>query len=262
VTPAGSAFTLFHGPSLAATPSTIVYWVRVSDVTPGVFFLGTAALLLTAVVVFSMLGGRLYALAASRGEPRGGGTVRVMLIVGPLLGSPLAMILCAIAAGTLAFFADVTGIPVGVITAGSVVGAAALAALVLARQARNRQDGHVRLLRASIVAAVLLTVGTVLLYLVTTLTDLQPTYSHLTSATYNGQRYHLAREDALLEHSTLHLYRCDALGLLCQEVDSYGHDATIHGGWLQVDEYIRTATAHTPDGHILFTYTLGDFFAQ
>ena len=84
---------------------------------------------------------------------------------------------------------------------------------------------------------------------------------NLTSASYAGQRYHLAQEDHFLERPTLHLSRCDALGLLCQEVDSVGYGATEHGGLLQVDEYAGTVTIRAEDGHLLFVYSLSGEFA-
>jgi hypothetical protein len=90
--------------------------------------------------------------------------------------------------------------------------------------------------------------------------SLRSSFAHLTSASYAGQRYHLAREDIFLEHPRLHLYRCDALGLFCQEVDAYGYGAAEHG-LLRVDEYAGTVTALAEDGHVLFTYPLRGAFA-
>ena len=251
----------------ASMPPTVIYWGLVSPMPPGALFsgalfFGALIILLVAMTTFATLASSLYARAVQQGDPRGGRAGITVLILGPLFGSPLAVVLCSIAAAMLAFIEDVAGIPAGEGFAVMIAVVAALVALVVIRQTRRQHAARLRLLVASGGGAVLLTLGTVALLILLSLTNLQSSYSHLTSATYNGQRYHLAREDTLLEHSTLHLYRCDALGVLCQEVDSYGYHATVHGGWLQVDEYAHTVAAQTPDGHPLFVYPLGDFFAQ
>jgi hypothetical protein len=250
---------------LASMPPTVIYWVLISPMTLGALIFGAVTVLLASVATFATLASRLYARALREGDLRGGRAGITLLILGPLFGSPLAVVLCSIAGAVLAFIEDVTGIPAGEANAVMAAVAAALVALVVVRQTRRQHAARLSRLRLLFVsggAAALVTVGTVALLIVLALTNLQPSYSHLTSATYNGQRYHLAREDAVLEHSTLHLYQCDALGVLCQEVDSYGYNATVHSGLLQVDEYTDRVTARTPDGQLLFIYPLGDFFAQ
>ena len=187
-----------------------------------------------------------------------------MLLLGPLLGSPLAVVLlCSITSVTLVFLQDLTSVPVGVLGAACAVVAATLLVTLIVRRTRQSQGPRMplRLHVASVVGAALLTLGVIALFVLLAFSNLQSSYAHLTSAGYEGQRYHLAREDTFLERSTLHLYRCDALGLLCQEVDSYGYHATVHGDLLQVDEYAGTVTARTDDGHLLFTYPLDGFSA-
>ncbi len=254
---------LLHWASLAdASSPTIFYWSQISPYVPDVLPFGLVTLVLVAVVAFEVIANRLYVRAVREGAARGGIAATVLLL-GPLLGSPLAVLLCSITSVTLVFLQDLTGVPVGVLgTAWAVVAAALLVTLIVRRTRQNQGPCMpLRLHVASVVGAALLTLGVIALFVLLAFSNLQSSYAHLTSAVYEGQRYHLAREDTFLERSTLYLYRCDALGLLCQEVDSYGYQATVQGDLLQVDEYAGTVTARADDGHLLFTYPLDGFSA-
>jgi hypothetical protein len=254
---------LLHWASLAdASSPTIFYWSQISPYVPDVLPFGLATLVLVAVVALEAIANRLY-VRAVRDRAARGGIVAMMLLLGPLLGSPLAVLLCSITAVTLVFLQDLTSVPVGVLGAACAVVAAALLMTLIVRRTRQSQAPRIplRLHVASVVGTALLTLGVIALFVLLAFSSLQSSYAHLTSAVYDGQRYHLAREDTFLERSTLHLYRCGTLGLLCQEVDSYGYHATVHGDLLQVDEYAGTVTARTDDGHLLFTYPLDGFSA-
>jgi hypothetical protein len=251
-----------HGASLAdASAPNIFYWAQISPFIPGLLPFGLVTLVLVALAAFETIANRLYTEATRVGNSRGGGAMTALLLGGPLLGSPLAMLLCSFTAVTLVFLEDLTGVPVGVLGVVCMVLAAALLALVIVRASRQGSRLPLRLHIASVVGGGLLTLGVIVLFVLILFSNLQSSYTHLTSATYDGDRYHLAREDFFLERPALHLYRCDALGLFCQEVDSYGHGSSVHGGLLQVDEYTGTVTARAADGHTIFTYHLSDFSA-
>ena len=58
------------------------------------------------------------------------------------------------------------------------------------------------------------------------------------------------------------LYRCDALGMWCYQIDALGTsvEGQSHSGRLQYDATTQTLTARE-GGHRLLTYPAGDLFA-
>jgi hypothetical protein len=122
---------------LGTSAPTLLYWAQIAPSSRGVFAVGALALLLTAAAALDALGTTLYTRALRAGGPRSGVGLAVLLI-GPLLGAPLAIPLCLVAAGLSAFLEDLTGVPAGALAAACACGAAVLLALVVARERRRR----------------------------------------------------------------------------------------------------------------------------
>jgi hypothetical protein len=239
---------------LVTLPSgVVVYWALVGISTPGIFLFGLLALLFTAIASFELLAGRYYARAQSADDPRA--SVRALFGALPL-AMLLATVLCALSAMLLGFLADLSGLSASVFAIAILVGAILALIVVVVRRLRQPHASLWRLLVASVGAAILLVAGVGVVFLVLLFSNWQSSYAHATSVSYAGQRYHLAREDSFLEHPTWHLYRCDALGVLCEEIDAYGQHAEIHNQLLQVDASTDSLTAYAEDGHLLFTYPL------
>ncbi len=241
--------------SLVTPPSSvIVYWALVGISTPGIFLLGLIALLFAAIATFDLLAGRHYARALSASDPRSART-SIRALFGALpLATLLAIILCVLAAMLLGFFADLSGVSASTFAIAILIAATALLVAIVVQRLRQPRATPWRLFLASVGAALLLVGGVGVLFLVMLFSSVQSSFAHATSASYAGQRYHLAREDSLLEHPTWHLYRCDALGVLCEEIDAYGQHATLHRQLLQEDSTTDSLTAYAEDGHLLFTY--------
>jgi hypothetical protein len=87
-------------------------------------------------------------------------------------------------------------------------------------------------------------------------------YNHLASASFQEHRYYLAREQTPSEGSLVLLYRCDAFGVWCHQIDALGTSVAgqSDSGRLQYDATTQTLTAHE-GGHRLLTYPAGDLFA-
>jgi hypothetical protein len=241
--------------SLVTPPSgVIVYWALVGISTPGIFLFGLIALLIAAIATFDLLAGRHFARALRAGDPRSGRT-SIRALFGALpLATLLATILCALAAMLLGFLSDLSGVSASVFAIAILIATTTLLVVIVVQRLRQPRATPWRLFFASAGAALLLVGGVGVLFLLILFSSLQSSFAHATSASYAGQRYHLAREDSLLEHPTWHLYRCDALGLLCEEIDAYGQHATLHRQLLQEDFATDSLTAYAEDGHLLFTY--------
>jgi hypothetical protein len=86
-------------------------------------------------------------------------------------------------------------------------------------------------------------------------------YHHLASASFQEHRYYLAREQTPSDGSLVLLYRCDALGVWCHQIDTLGSfEVQSVSGRLQYDATTQTLTA-SEGGHLLLTYPAGDLFA-
>ena len=191
--------------SLVTPPSgVIVYWALVGISTPGIFLFGLVALLFTAIATFDLLAGRHYARALSASDPRSART-SIRALFGALpLATLLAIILCALAAMLLGFFADLSGVSASTFALAILVAATALLVAIVVQRLRQPRATPWRLFLASVGAALLLVGGVGVLFLLILFSSVQSSFAHATSASYAGQRYHLAREDSLLEHPTWH----------------------------------------------------------
>ncbi len=87
-------------------------------------------------------------------------------------------------------------------------------------------------------------------------------YNHLASASFQEHRYYLAQEQTPSDGSLVLLYRCDALGVWCHQIDALGTsvEGQSDSGRLQYDATTQTLTA-SEGGHLLLTYPAGDLFA-
>ncbi len=87
-------------------------------------------------------------------------------------------------------------------------------------------------------------------------------YHHLASASFQEHRYYLAREQTPSDGSLVLLYRCDALGVWCHQIDALGTsvEGQSDSGRLQYDATTQTLTA-SEGGHRLLAYPAGDLFA-
>jgi hypothetical protein len=250
--------------NLLVTPpaGVVVYWALVGISTPGIFLIGLLALLFTTITTFDLLARRRYSRAQSAGDPRSSrASVRGLFGALPL-AALLATILCALSAMLLGFLADLSGLSASVFAIVILVGAIMALVVILAQRLRQPRAMPWSLFLASVGAALVLVSGVGVVFLVLLFSSWQSSYAHATSANYAGQRYHLAREDSFLEHPTWHLYRCDALGAVCEEIDAYGQHAEIHNQLLQVNVATDSLTAYAQDGHLLFTYPLNSSLAN
>jgi hypothetical protein len=89
-------------------------------------------------------------------------------------------------------------------------------------------------------------------------------YTHLASASLQARRYYLALEQTPSDGSLVLLYRCDALGAWCRQIDVLGtyNGAGAQqsaGGGLRYVPATRTLTASEGD-HLLLTYPASDLF--
>lgn len=246
---------------LAVSRSSVFYWSLISPYIARLALPVIILLLLIAALAFYGVNAALSRRAAGTGAERGSRRAALaLMLLGPVGCAPVVTLLYLLVVPLVLFVEDVTGISAfAVATVGCLV-ALALVGLVFAHRTRQREPNRLKLLVASGIALVLLTAMVGLLLIALALFGARSSYTHLASATHAGYRYHLAREDITLENPTLHLYRCDALGVFCEEVDSLGYDATVHSGLLDVDERSSTVTVHATDGQTLFTYRLRDFF--
>jgi hypothetical protein len=249
--------------SLVTPPSgVVVYWALVGISTPGIFLFGLLALLFTAIAMLDLWARRRYGRAQSIGDPRSARTSMRALFGALPLTMLLAAVLCALAAMLLGILADLSGLSASVFAVNILVAAGSLLVVILVQRLRQPRATPWRLLVASVGAAVVLVGGVGVLFLFIAFSNWQSSYAHATSSGYAGQRYHLAREDSFLEHPTWHLYRCDALGVLCEEIDAYGQHAEVHRQLLQVDVATDSLTAYAEDGQLLFTYPLSSSLAD
>jgi hypothetical protein len=87
-------------------------------------------------------------------------------------------------------------------------------------------------------------------------------YTHLASASFQEHRYYLAQEQTPSDGSLVLLYRCDALGVWCHQVDALGTSVESRSvsGRLQYNAATRTLMA-SEGGHLLHTYPAGDLIA-
>jgi hypothetical protein len=88
-------------------------------------------------------------------------------------------------------------------------------------------------------------------------------FSHLATATSHTTRYHLALEQTPSDGAFAILYRCDAVGVWCRQVDALGASAgegQSANGWLRYDPATGNITA-SEGGRVLLTYQVGDLFA-
>jgi len=87
-------------------------------------------------------------------------------------------------------------------------------------------------------------------------------YNHLASASFQEHRYYLAQEQTPSDGSLVLLYRCDALGVWCHQIDALGTSVEGQSDSAGCSTTLTTQTLTASEGgYLLLTYPAGDLFA-
>jgi hypothetical protein len=244
---------------------TILYWFLMvytyPDGTPLATLFGLAIVAVTLLAYWSSL--RLLAHA-------GLAPVRVLAILALTIAATGCAVLTFVIAPLVSDTSPLSSGPLtlgfGLLTVVLVMGLALL--LRTAVRAWRERDARVqrerpwsRLLRP-LVPSVVMTVLVMTIAPIALLIGERPTnYRHLASASFQAHRYYLALEVPPSESTSVLLYRCDTLGVWCQEIDSLATagDGQSDNGRLHYDSGTQLLTASDGENRIL-TYPAGDLF--
>jgi hypothetical protein len=242
---------------------TILYWFLMvytyPDGTPDATLVGLAIVALTLVAYWSSL--RL--LARSGLAP-----VLILAILALTIAATgcavLSLVLGPLLSDTSALFSGSLTLGFGLLIVVLVVGLGLLLRTsVRAWRERDPQAQRLwlRLLRP-LAPSVVMTVLVMTIAPIALLIGERPTnYHHLASASFQAHRYYLALEVPPSESTSVLLYRCDTLGVWCQEIDSLATagDGQSDNGRLHYDPATQLLTASDGE-HRLLTYPAGDLF--
>jgi len=227
------------------TPDATLFGLAIVAVTLLAYWSSLRLLARAGLVPFRVLAILALTIAAT-------GCAVLTLVLGPLVSDTNPLVSGPL---TLGF---------GVLTAVLGVGLALL--LRTAVRAWRERDRRVqrpwfRLLRL-LAPSVIMTVLVMTITPIALLIGERPTnYRHLASASFQAHRYYLALEEPPSESTSVLLYRCDTLGVWCQEIDSLSTagDGQSDNGQLHYDSATQLLTASDGE-HRLLTYPAGDLF--
>jgi hypothetical protein len=237
----------------------ILYWLLVTysypDGKPATTVVGIAALALG--LVFTWISLRL--LTRAHLSPLR--ALGVLALTALATTAACGLLLAGVLAGGDRLLAGALTLCFGLFIVAPLLGLLALFGVLGAREPAQRRAWSTLLRPATLLPVALIIVATFLALILAPLGLLlgesYTSYSHLASADFASHRYHLARAQTPSDGASVILFRCDAPGVWCQQIDTLGDAGQSAGGYLRYDPTTRTLTV-SEGGQVLLAYPIGD----